>query len=301
MKRRVTTSGRATKARRRKTANLKRRAAPAVARRRKSSDTDLREQLDQRTRELNEAIEQQVATAEVLKVISSSSGELELVFNAMLENATRICEAKFGLLWLVEDDEFRAVALHGAPPEFVEARRREPKIRPTPGHNLDRVSRTKKVVHVADLLENQLAAPRLTALTGARTCVTVPLLKEDELIGAIVIYRQEVRPFTEKQIALLSNFAAQAVIAIENTRLLNELRQRTDDLSEALEQQTATSEVLKVISSSPGELQPVFETMLSNMCRICDAQLSGLLLREGDAFQTRRAARCTARLCRSLE
>ena len=124
--------------------------------------------------------------------------------------------------------------------------------------------------------------------------VAVPMVKDDELVGAIVIYRQEVRPFTGKQIELVQNFAAQAVIAIENTRLLSELRQRTDDLSESLEQQTATSEVLKVISSSRGELEPVFQAMLENATRICEAQFGTMYRYDGDAFHVTRHAQCTA-------
>jgi two-component system NtrC family sensor kinase len=250
----------------------------------------LHDQVTARTRELSEALEQQTATSEVLRVISSSPGELEPVFQAMLENAVRICGAKFGNLWLREGDAFRIGATHGAPPAYVDYLRSEQVFHTDPKLGLGRLLRTKEVFQLADIAAVPTHGDKLRQATidlaGARTLVGVPMLKDNEVIGAFVIYRQEVRPFTDKQIELVQNFAAQAVIAIENTRLLNELRQRTDDLSEALEQQTATSEVLRVISSSPGELEPVFEAMLANATRLCEASYGNMWLCEGDAFRT---------------
>ena len=239
----------------------------------------------QRTRELSESLEQQTATSEVLSVISSSPGKLEPVFQAMLKNAVRICSARFGHLWLREGNAFRIGAMHGAPPAFVDYLRSEQVYHPKPMTGLGELMRIKKIFHLEDVAALPTHGDKLRQATinlaGARTLVGVPMVKDNEVIGAIVIYRQEVRPFTDKQIELVQNFAAQAVIAIENTRLLNELRQRTDDLSESLEQQTATSEVLRVISSSPGELEPVFQAMLENAVRICEAKFGTLFRFDG--------------------
>jgi GAF domain-containing protein len=228
----------------------------------------------QRTRELSESLEQQTATSEVLRVISSSPGELEPVFQAMLANAVRICDAKFGVLWRYDNETFDSGALFGLPPAYVEFIRQRGPFRPDAGIGLDRLLRTKDLVHIVDASAEPAPSAAAT-FGGARSAIVVPMLKENELIGAITIYRQEVRPFTDKQIALVQNFAAQAVIAIENTRLLNELRQ-------SLEQQTATSEVLSVISSSPGELEPVFQAMLENALRICEAKFGSLFLVDDD-------------------
>ena len=238
------------------------------------------DQVQARTQELSESLEQQTATSEVLKVISSSPGELEPVFQAMLENATRICEAKLGTLVLYEGGEFRHVAAHGAPPAYAEFRRREPIIHLFPEHPLSQIAEMKQVVHIFDLsAQPALARGRLTVLAGARTLLGVPMLKESQLVGVISIYRQEVRPFTDKQIELVQNFAAQAVIAIENTRLLSELRPNPS------QQQTATADVLKVISSSPGELEPVFNAMLEKATHICEAKFGVLFQSEGDGLR----------------
>jgi GAF domain-containing protein len=255
------------------------------------SYSGLEQKVEARTAELSESLEQQIATSEVLRVISSSPGELEPVFEAMLENATRLCQARFGEMFLHGSDSFQSVALHGVPPALAEFRATNPPLRPKSHVPLARAVRSRVVEHVTDVrLEQSYGEgyPPIVALAdlgGARTLLIVPLVKEDEVLGTINIYRQEVRPFTDKQIQLVTNFAAQAVIAIENTRLLKELRQRTDDLSESLEQQTATSEVLTVISASPGELQPVFQKMLENATRICGANFGMMGLFDNEAFR----------------
>ena len=234
--------------------------------------------------ELRESLQQQTATADVLKVISSSPEDLQPVFDSMLENATRLCQAKLGNLFLREGEGFRIAATHGAPSTHAAWLRREPVVRDHQHMPLGRVARTKEVVHIPDLTTEQTYIDRyprmvdLVETSGARSLLTVPMLKNYEIIGAIGIYRQEVRPFTDKQIELVQNFASQAVIAIENTRLLRELR-------ESLQQQTATSEVLQVISSSPGELEPVFQAMLANATRICEAKFGNFLLYDGNELR----------------
>jgi two-component system NtrC family sensor kinase len=289
MRRRDKAGGKALKAQRRQT--VRRRNAPKVGRKLPAADAN--EKIKLLERRLNEALEQLTATSEVLGVISSSPGELEPVFNAILANATRICEAKFANLFLYVDNSFRIAAQQNPPAAYAERWRKNPvlAVSDNPRNPLTRLATTKRVVNITDLMAESgyiERDPRFVGLVesaGARTHLLVPMLKDGELAGAIAIYRQEVRPFSEKQIGLLTNFAAQAVIAIENTRLLNELRQRTDDLSEALDQQTATSEVLRVISSSAGELEPVFQTMLANATRICEAAFGSMLLLEGNAFR----------------
>jgi GAF domain-containing protein len=294
VKRRGTVNRKSAKPRHGKPTRPKRSNARTATRQGTPSVADLREKLDARTKQLNEAIEREKATAEVLRVIASSPGDLKRAFQAMLAKALRLCEAQFGGLFLCEGQVFRLAAVQIWPARAAQFMQQEPVLDLDQHHPqlaLARVSRTKRLVHIADLTTDEAYLDRdsrmiaLVDFGGAKTLLVVPMLKKRNLVGAITLHRTEVRPFTDKQIELVTNFAAQAVIAIENTRLLKELRQRTGDLSEALEQQTATSEVLRVISRSPGDLDPVFQAMLMNATRLCEATYGILWLREGNAFQ----------------
>ena len=275
--------GKAVKPQRRKT--LTRRQSPKAARRPKSSAVDANEKIEILERRLNEALEQQTATSDVLKVISSSPGELQPVFDTLLAKATALCEASYGTLWLREADGYRFAALFGdLPQEYEEHRRNKTTIQVMPDNPLARIAVTRQPVQVTDMRTNPayLAGDRLPVVGcdvgGIRTVVAVPMFKEGELIGAIAIYRKEVRPFTDKQVELVSNFGAQAVIAIENARLLSELRK-------SLQQQTATADVLKVISRSPGALEPIFDVVLETATRICGARFGTLNLYDGHVFR----------------
>ena len=278
MRRRSRAGGKPVKTRRRTT--LKRRNTAKAIVGRSSSAVSQKTKVALLARERDEALEQLSAATEVLKVISSSPGDLKPIFEAILENATRICDAKFGTLNLFDGSTFRNVALHNPPPQF--AKRLGDIIRP--GSINDRVFKTKQVAHSADYAAEPNRG-NAAKLGGARSTVAVPMLKDDKLVGTIVIYRQEVCSFTDKQIALLENFAAQAVIAIENARLLAELRERTDDLTESLEQQTATSKVLEVISRSAFDLHAVFETLAENAVRLCGADRGAILRFDGELLR----------------
>ena len=278
MGRRINPGGKAVKTQRRKAVTRTRRKNPETEHRTKQRSLSvLEERLERQARELDEAREERAAIEDVLRIIGASPSALEPVFTAILENAMRICQANIGTILRYDGKLYHPVVSLGETPALREFRLKRGSFEPPVGMPLDRVLRTKAVVRTTGDTAEAIVPPA-AQFGGARSYVVVPMLKDDSVIGAIVIYRQEVRPFTDRQIELLQNFATQAVIAIENTRLVSELR-------ESLEQQTATSDVLKVISSSPGELQPVFNSILANATRICEAKFGVLQLTEDGGFR----------------
>ena len=283
MKRRSKASGGQIKGRRRKASVPNRGNVPKAVARSNSLTAGKAEEFARLVRELGEALERQAATTELLQVINSSYGDLQLVFQTMLASAVRLCQATFGVLWLAEGNRFRSVALHNLPPAFAAARQREPVVYFGPKSGTGRLIEKKQIFQIDDLTKDSGYIERdpriipLVELGGARTALFAPLLKVNHVIGSLVLYRQMVCPFGDKQIELVKNFAAQAVIAIENARLLNELRQ-------SLERQTATSDVLQAINSSPGDVEPVFATMLENAVRICDTTFGNIYRADGDGL-----------------
>src|SRR5579862_4413955 len=283
MKRRSRAGGKAVKARRGKAVTLKRRNVPKAVHCRSSSAADRKTEVARLSRELNEALERQTATAEILKIISASPTELQPVLDVVVKSAARFCEADDVTIFELDGQDLRATAHCGSVPQDSGVR-----FRCSREHVAGRAVLERKPIHILDLQAEAAEFPEESVFAkrlGHRTTAGVPLLREGVAIGTIQLRRAEVHPFTDRQIALLGIFAAQAVTAIENTRLLNELRQRTDDLTESLEQQTATSEVLQVISSSPGDLMAIFQSLLENAIHICGAKFGNLWLREAELFR----------------
>ncbi|MGB8556013.1 MAG: GAF domain-containing protein, partial [Pseudolabrys sp.] len=268
------------KGRRRKTTRTKAGKVPTA------STADLDQRLSQRTRELEEALQQQTATSEVLSIIRRSPADAQPVFEAIVQSAARLCGAVFSVVYLYENDHLRVAATKNFTIEATNQINERQELRQINRSYVGgRAVLDRAIVHVPDVLDDPEYSREFAMAGGWRAVLAVPLLHEGKSVGAITVGKAEAKAFSERQIQLLQTFADQAVIAIENVRLFEAEQQRTHELSESLEQQTATSEVLKVVSRSPGNLEPVFDAMLQNAVRICGAKFGNLMLREGDAFR----------------
>src|SRR5262249_52452499 len=256
------------------------------------STADVQEQLDRRTRELDEALQHQAGTSEVLSIIRRSPADAQPVFDAIVQSAARLCGAIFGGFHLYENDRIRMVATNNFSPKATSQLYDIQQLkRPERSNLAGRAILDRALVHVPDVFKDPEYSRELALAGGWRAVLALPLLCDEKPVGAIALAKAEPTPFSDRQIQLLKTFADQAVIAIENVRLFEAEQARTRDLSESLEQQTATSEVLKVISSSPGKLEPVFDAMLANATRICEARFGTLYLRDGDGFRAVAATR----------
>jgi GAF domain len=251
------------------------------------SAADLKEQLDRRTRELDEALQQQTAMSEVLSIIRRSPADAQPVFDAIVQSAARLCGAIFGTVYLYENDYLRIAATNNLTPEATNQLHEIQQLkRPERSHLAGRAILDRALIHVPDVLRDPEYARELALAGGWRAVLAIPLLHDGKPVGALAVAKAEPMPFSDRQIQLLKTFADQAVIAIENVRLFEAEQAHTRELFESLEQQTATSAVLKVISCSSGELAPVFESLLASAKHLCDAEFGIILLREGDGFRT---------------
>ena len=265
----------------------RRRAFAAKAQKAPSASTaDLQEQLDRRTRELDEALRQQTATSEVLSIIRRSPADAQPVFDAIVESAARLCDAVFSVVYLYEADHVRIAATRNFTPDATTQMNKLQQLkRPERSHAGGRAILDRAIVHVPDVLADPEYSRELALAGGWRAVLAVPLLRNGKPVGALTAAKAEPKPFSDRQIQLLRTFADQALIAIENVRLFEEVQARTEELAESLQQQTATADVLKVISRSPGDLAPVFKAMLENAVHICEAKFGHMFLSEGEGFR----------------
>jgi two-component system, NtrC family, sensor kinase len=282
MKRRARAGSKIAKARRRKAKG--RYTAPLVGLR-PPSDATLRKQLDQSRRELKEALEHQVATSEVLDLISRTPTNVQPVFDAIIDSAVRLCDAVFGVVWRYDGELLHYAASHNFTPDVLDQIFKTYPRPPDRSIAAGRAILDGGIAHVPDMLADPEYGHELALAGNWRASVAVPMLHDGKVVGAVSIGKAETGPFSPRQIQLLTTFAAQAVIAIENARLLNELRQRTTDLTESLEQQTATSKVLEVIRRSAFDLQAVFDTVVESATRLCEAQDGFIVLRDKDVLR----------------